>query len=104
MSFRDAHALVAGAVRACGVHDDPTSLAAALRKTQPALKITGPEIERCLDPEYFIQVRTVAGGPAPERTSAALAHASSEQRRIEGWIESTEAALNAARARVTRNP
>ena len=104
LSFREAHALVAGAVRACGVHDDPASLAAALRKTQPALKITGPEIERCLDPENFIRVRTVAGGPAPEQTSAALAHASSGQRRIEGWIESTEAALNAARATVTRNP
>jgi argininosuccinate lyase len=104
LSFREAHALVAQAVRTCGARDDPASLAEALRKSRPALKLTGQEIERCLDPEYFVQVRTVTGGPAREQISAALERAGAEQRRIETWIASTEATLDAARAALTRNP
>ena len=100
LSFRDAHALVADAVRACGLRDDPASMAEALRKSRPGLKLTAQEIETCLDPEHFVQIRSVTGGPARERTSAALERALAEQKRIEKWIASTEAALDAARARV----
>ena len=77
LSFREAHALVAEAVRACGARDDPASLAEALRKSRPALQLTREEIERCLDPEYFVQIRTVNGGPAREQTTAALDRARS---------------------------
>jgi argininosuccinate lyase len=104
LSFREAHGLVAEAVRTCGARDDPASLAEALRKSRPELQLTREEIERCLDPEYFVQVRTVTGGPAREQTSAALERAAAEQGRIESWIASTEAALDAARAAVTWNP
>ena len=102
--FREAHALVAEAVRACGMRDDPASLADSLRKIRPTLQLTRQDIERCLDPEYFVQIRTVTGGPAPAQTSAALERTGGEQRHIESWIASTEAALDAARAAVTRNP
>jgi argininosuccinate lyase len=101
LSFRDAHALVAAAVRACGTRDDPHSLAEALREFRPALKLSRDEIERCLDPEYFVQIRSVLGGPAREQTSAALERAGAEQRSIEAWIASAEASLDAARAAVT---
>ena len=104
LSFREAHALVADAVRACGPGDDPASLAAALRNVRPGLKLTAQEIERCLDPEHFVQIRTVTGGPAREQTSAALERATAEQKQIETWIASTEAGLDAARASVTRSP
>jgi len=101
LSFRDAHALVAESVRACGSRDDPHTLAEALLKLLPSLRLTHEEIERCLDPEYFVQVRTVIGGPAREQTSAALERAGAEQRDIESWIASTEGLLDAARALVT---
>jgi argininosuccinate lyase len=104
LSFREAHALVAKAVQACGTRDDPASLAAALRNVRPTLKLTREEIERCLDPEYFVQIRTVTGGPAREQTTAALERGGVEQRRIETWIKSTETALDAARTDLTRNP
>jgi argininosuccinate lyase len=104
LSFREAHALVAEAVKACGASDDPAALAAALQKSRPALRLTREEIERCLDPENFVQVRNVTGGPAAERTSAAMGRAGAEQRRIEVWISSTEASLDAARAAVTAGP
>ncbi len=103
LSFREAHALVAGAVRACGAQDDPAALAEALLNSRPALQLTREEIERCLDPEYFVQVRTVTGGPAREQTSAALERARAEQRRIETWIVSAEAALDAAQAAIGQN-
>jgi argininosuccinate lyase len=101
LSFREAHALVAEAVRTCGSHDNPASLAEALRKSRPALRLTREEIEHCLDSENFVRVRKVTGGPAPEQTSAALERARSEQQRLEAWIESTGASLDAARAAVT---
>ena len=104
LSFREAHALVADAVRACGAHDDPASLATALRKSRPGLMLTAKEIEHCLDPEHFVQIRTVTGGPAPGQTTAALERATAEQRQIEKWIASTEASLDAARAGVTQGP
>jgi argininosuccinate lyase len=104
LSFREAHALVAETLRACGARDDPTSMAEALRKNRPALQLSREEIESCLDPEGFVRVRNVIGGPAREQTSLALDGAGAEQRRIESWIASTEAALDTARAAVTRNP
>ncbi|HYV63844.1 MAG TPA: argininosuccinate lyase [Bryobacteraceae bacterium] len=104
LSFREAHALVSEAVRACGPRDDPSSLAEALRKSRPALQLTQQEIERCLDPEHFVQVRNVRGGPAPEQTSAELERAAAEQGHIKDWIASTEATLDAARAAATRIP
>jgi argininosuccinate lyase len=103
LSFREAHGLVAEAVRACGPRDDPASLAEALRKSRPELRLTREAIQNCLDPEYFVQVRNVIGGPARGQTSAALDRAGAEQQRIESWIASTEASLDAARVAVTRN-
>lgn len=103
LGFREAHALVAEAVRTCGTHDDPASMAEALRKSRPGLQLTREEIEHSLDPERFVQVRNVIGGPAREQTSATLERAGAEQEQIEAWIASTEASLDAARASVTAN-
>jgi len=101
LSFREAHALVAESVRACGSRDDPRTLADELLKSRPTLRLSREEIERCLDPEYFVQIRTVIGGPAREQTSSALERAEAEQRDIESWIASTEGLLDVARATVT---
>ena len=104
LSFREAHALVGEAVRACGTRDDPAALAETLQESRPGLQLTRQEIERCLDPEYFIQIRTVTGGPASEQTTAALDRARTEQSHMDAWIASTEASLDEARAAVTGNP
>lgn len=101
LSFREAHGLVGDAVRLCGLRDDPASLGEALKKIRPALGLTREEIEHCLDPEYFVQVRNMIGGPAREQTSGALERARMEQGQIEHWIASVEAALDAARATAT---
>jgi len=98
LSFREAHQLVAATVQACGSKDDAPSIAAALLSLKPGLRMTRAEIEAALDPENFIRVRKIEGGPAPERTSEAIARARGEQQQIESWIESKTAHLDRASA------
>ena len=100
MSFREAHALVAQTVRACGLDDDPSTIAAALLTLRPSLQLTRKEIDQALDPVHFVRIRNIVGGPAPERTAEALAQASSEQREIEAWIEAKNALLDDAESRL----
>jgi argininosuccinate lyase len=103
LSFREAHTLVADAVWSCGSKDDAASLAEALRRARPGLGLTQAEIEECLDPEHFVAVRTVIGGPAVEQTATALRRAAEEQRQVESWIISKETSIQAARAAVTQS-
>jgi argininosuccinate lyase len=102
MSFREAHALVAETVRACGSDDDPSTIAAALLMLRPSLRLARKEIEQALDPGHFVRIRNrnIVGGPAPERTAEALAQASAQQREMEAWIESKTALLDHARDRL----
>jgi argininosuccinate lyase len=100
MSFREAHALVAQVVRACGRDDDPSTIAATLLRLRPSLRLTREEIGEALDPEHFVRIRNIVGGPAPERTAEALAEATSKQREIETWIEAKTTMLDQAQARL----
>ncbi len=101
LSFREAHELVAGAVQASGANDDPTAISRALRRIRPDLVLTDAEIERALDPEHFVRIRNIAGGPAPEQTREALARAIAEQQRMEAWIEERTGNLTAAGRQLT---
>jgi argininosuccinate lyase len=86
LSFREAHALVAAAVRA-SIDDQPGSIAAALVALHPSLQLSEAEIGEALDPVHFIEVRKVLGGPAPERTREALSRDLEEQSKFTEWIE-----------------
>jgi len=86
MSFRQAHDLVAEAVKVCGAHDEPEAIAAALALLRPGLGLKREEIELALDPRNFVMVRNVIGGPAPEQTSGAVERARAEQQRMEAWV------------------
>jgi argininosuccinate lyase len=98
LSFREAHDLVAEAVRISGVNDDPRAIASAMRKVRPSLALAEEEILRVLDPEYFIRIRNVVGGPAPERTREALARAWEQHQRMDRWVAEKTAMLDASRA------
>jgi argininosuccinate lyase len=100
MSFREAHALVAQVVHACGRDDRSSTIAAALLRLHPSLRLTREEIEQALDPEHFVRIRNIVGGPASQRTAEALAQASSQQREIETWIETKTALLDNAQTRL----
>ncbi len=63
--FSSAHGLVAAAVKAAS-GDDADALAADLyaRTTAAAMCITHEEVRHALDPEHFVALRSVPGGPA----------------------------------------
>jgi argininosuccinate lyase len=92
-SFREAHGMVARAVEACGVDDRAASIAAALSAQNPGLSMSREEIERSLDPETFVRIRSIRGGPAPEVAAEALERAQEEQARIEEWLRTRRLAV-----------
>ncbi len=100
LSFREAHHLVAETVKACGSNDDPGAIAAMLISLRPGLRLTRQEIETALDPANFVRIRKIAGGPAPERTSEAIARARKEQNSVESWIQSKTSLLEQAHQRL----
>jgi argininosuccinate lyase len=104
MSFREAHDVVAEAVRTCGADDSPAAIARALKGARPDVPLTAEEIERALDPRHFVQVRKAVGGPAPERIAESLDRARAELLEAEQWTEAKLAALDAARAALLGSP
>jgi argininosuccinate lyase len=101
MSFREAHALVARAVEASGTDDRPAAIAAVFLSQNPSLNVGQAFIERALDPENFVRIRQVPGGPAPEVVAEALSRAGAGQQEIEEWIRRKQEMLDAARRDLT---
>jgi argininosuccinate lyase len=97
ISFRQAHSLVARAVKFCGNDDSPAAMVRAIRVIEPGLDIGETAIEDALDPMNFVRIRRVKGGPAPEVTAEALDRAAIDQQRFAQWLGSKEELLKAAR-------
>jgi argininosuccinate lyase len=98
MSFREAHHLVARTVAACGSRDNASTIATTILSLQPSLHLKREEIECVLDPDHFVRIRKVKGGPAPETTAVALSRARAEQDAIETWVAAKTTMLDRARA------
>jgi argininosuccinate lyase len=97
MSFREAHTLVAQAVKASGTDDRPAAIAEVFLSQNPSLGLEKEFVERALDPRNFVRIRRVTGGPAPEVVAEALARAAAGQQEIEAWVRSKQELLDAAR-------
>jgi argininosuccinate lyase len=97
LSFREAHDVVAEAVRACGTDDSPEAVARALGRIRPDLRLTHEDVGRALDPRNFVLVRAATGGPAPERVAESLERARAGLREMGDWAARKLAALDAAR-------
>ena len=92
ISFRAAHSLVAAAVEATGREYSPARMAAEIERLAP--KTIGRELRkqqevwlRALDPEHFVRIRRVAGGPAPEAVQAQIANGKKEQAEAQEWLD-----------------
>jgi argininosuccinate lyase len=97
-SFRTAHHLVAAAVQAVGREYSPERLVKELERLAPEslgrpLRKPREVWLRALDPTHFINIRKIAGGPAPEAVQAQIATAREEQSEIEAWLESKRSLL-----------
>jgi argininosuccinate lyase len=104
MSFREAHGLVAATVHACGPNDAAANIAQTIKRLHPGLKLSLQEIERALDPEHFIRIRTITGGPAPERTAEAVQRGRARQQAIEQWLRGKTALLDDSRCSLLATP
>lgn len=98
LSFTAAHHLVAEAVLACGDDHSPKRLAAELKRLAPEragrpLRSTEKEWLEALDPEYFVRVRVVTGGPAPSEVSRQIEHARHENEAARAWLDEKLALL-----------
>ena len=97
LSFRDAHHLVSQAVRALHWHYTPAAMAAATAELAPQvigrpLRLTLPELLAALDPQAFVDIRTIPGGPGALGT--AFEEAEAQQQDVQRWIDGKSALLD----------
>ena len=98
LSFREAHHLVAETVKAADGDDRPEQITdlliqIAARELGRPLRTSRDTLRLALDPDHFVSIRKIAGGPAPEAVAAQLADAQREQMQLEGWRRSKLALL-----------
>ena len=95
ISFHRAHAIVSAAVCAAN-NDDPSALAADVqaRLSEAGHQIAFEQLETALNPEHFIAVRIVPGGPAPPALDPELARARSQLISHQEWLDQERAHLS----------
>ena len=98
ISFLVAHRFVAAAVQGTGPEYSPERLVAEVERLAP--EILGRSLSkrsevwlRALDPEHFVSIRKVAGGPAPQAVQAQIAGANKVQAEAREWLEAKRAQL-----------
>lgn len=86
VSFHQAHTIVAAAVKAAS-SDDTVALARDLhaRSEAAGVCISVKEIQRALDPENFIAIRSVRGGPSPSALDPELERAAQQLGADRAW-------------------
>jgi argininosuccinate lyase len=109
ISFHAAHSIVSLAVKAAE-SDDLAALASDLhmRAHDAGVNISLQDIQQALDPEYFVSIRTVPGGPAPAALQPELERAAQQLSSDRTWhsnetnrLASAHDALMAACARLS---
>ncbi|MGI4854150.1 MAG: argininosuccinate lyase [Janthinobacterium lividum] len=102
-SFHHAHALVAAAVKAAAT-DDNRALAADLyaRAAADGLHITEAQILSALDPDHFVHIRGIVGGPAQETLLPELARSAQQRVADSEWVLAERAHLLTAHEDLTQ--
>lgn len=95
LSFGKAHEIVQQAVRRSRDEEDllQNLLAGGLETSEATLR-------RALDPQHFVNIRSIVGGPAPEETARALEAARERLRGDEDWLRQRRERMAAARKRL----
>jgi argininosuccinate lyase len=90
LSFRMAHRLVRSAVQKLGEYDADAMVAAVQELAQEIVGRplrTGAEVLRqALDPEHFVAIRSIPGGPSPATLRAQILVMRNEQKAMDSWI------------------
>lgn len=104
LPFGTAHKIAGKVIR--GRYDDPSArmsdLVAAASTEVLGAPIAYDEatLERVLSPRHFVEIRKTHGGPAPERTTEAIAQSRALLAADEGWWKARKDALAAAESRL----
>jgi argininosuccinate lyase len=90
LSFRLAHRLVHAAVKSVG-HYDQERMVAAVQKLAAEiigrpLRTHADALREALDPEHFVAIRRIPGGPAPEVVREQIAIMRGRQEKMKHWI------------------
>ncbi len=101
MSFHAAHAVVSAAVRAA-VTDHPVALAAAVRQrlVDQGIEIAESVLLQALDPEHFVKVREIIGGPAPCALQPQLENSAARRDADRTWCDGEQERLSSTRERL----
>ncbi len=102
LSFRAAHKVVASGVRAAlgqgGELTYELLQAAAREVLDRPLELSPKEVAEALDPEQFVRVRGVLGGPAPQETRRAAGAEREGATNDEAWYAETVSRLERSRS------
>ena len=88
LAFRDAHTLVSEAVKACC--GDDLQVVEAMLACHPNLAPHAAALRQAMDPRHFIEIRTIAGGPAPAAVRAQIARAESSVAASRRWLSAKQ--------------
>ena len=104
LSFRQAHKVVSGAVKELvsqGGTLEGLNLDLLNRHAEPILKrklrLSEQELNQALDPVYFVNVRSLEGGPSPLVMKMALQERRREQDQLAQWVASKDELIATAR-------
>jgi argininosuccinate lyase len=90
LSFRLAHRLVHAAVESVGEYDQERMIAAVQRLAAGVigrpLRTDADPLRQALDPEHFVAIRKITGGPAPDVVRAQIDAMRGEQEKMNSWI------------------
>lgn len=103
ISFHVAHTIVSAAVKSATSDDVPALVEDLFRRTQDAgIAITKPQLQEAMDPQHFVELRSIVGGPAASALQPEIARADQQLQRDTQWLTTTQSNLKEAEAMLQR--
>jgi argininosuccinate lyase len=99
LPFKTAHAMAVKVLRARAQQRSrltDTLAAVSFEMLGRPIVYSEERLEEILNPRYFVAVRHLAGGPAPEATAQAIEQSAGELQSDRAWLAARHAALSAA--------
>ncbi|WP_047498202.1 argininosuccinate lyase [Terriglobus sp. TAA 43] len=98
ISFHAAHTIVSAAVKSASSDDVSAFVDDLFSRTQASgLSITKDLLQQAMDPEYFVAIRNIAGGPAVSAMQPQIDRASRQLLLDQQWMTATRASLGEAK-------
>jgi argininosuccinate lyase len=99
ISFRKAHEIVSGAVKAASLHGE--DLIEAVQRAYPGctgqpLRLSPSQLQTALDPRHFVEIRKTIGGPAEQVLSVDIETARKTLAAGRAWVEAATNRLREA--------